>query len=85
MARICFRWELSDDHLVSLYDYQELLQNCDKENVKIELDYMTNVILTFEWKWENNLSYNEIEYLMFQTKWELLVHRLYDFEVQRLE
>lgn len=48
-------------------------KNDDEENVKIELDYVTDVILAFEWKEEHNLSYDKRMYLIFQTKWELLV------------
>lgn len=85
MAHIYLRWKLSDDHPVSFYDYQELLQNDDEKYVKIELNYVMDVILAFEWKEEHNLSYDERMYLIFQTKWELLIHKLYDFEVQRPE
>lgn len=59
MAHIYLRWESNDDHPVSFYDYQELLHNDDEENMKIELDNVMDVILSFESKEEHNFSYDE--------------------------
>lgn len=85
MAHIYLHKESSVDHPVSFDHYQKLLQNDDKEEVKIELDYMMDVIQAFEWKQNYNLSYDERMHLIFMTKFELLIHKLYEFEVYRPE
>lgn len=55
MAYIYLCWDSIDDHLESFDDYQELFQTYVKEEVKVELDYVMDVILAFEWKDEQIL------------------------------
>lgn len=49
--------------------------------MKFELDDVMEVLLDFEWKDEHKLSLDKMMWLMFDIKFELLIHSLYEFEV----
>lgn len=83
MTYIYVRWESSEDHPMSFEDYQVMLRRFDETNAWLELEHVGEELITFEARDEHRLSVDITMWSIYDTKFELLTHRLYKFEVQK--
>lgn len=60
--------------------YQMMLWNFDEKEAWLEFEHVAKVLTIFEARDEHRLSVDMKMWLIYDTKFELLTHRLYEFE-----
>lgn len=63
--------------------YQVMLRNFDKEETWLELEHVVEVLTIFEARDEHGLSMDMTMRLIYDTKFELLTCRLYEFKEKK--